>query len=143
MKKLFLAALLVVGLTTFAQEQNERPKRAGMENLTPEQKNQMHLKRLTSELDLNAKQQIEVGKIIAEQGMKKEAMKAKHQAMKADQKRPTDEERAAFKKQMLDDKNAMNDKMKAILTPEQFEKWKTIREKNQAKRGERKEMKRE
>ncbi|PWA04658.1 hypothetical protein [Flavobacterium psychrotolerans] len=143
MKKLFLAALLVVGLTTFAQEQKDKPKRAGMENLTQEQKNQMHLKRLTSELDLNAKQQLEVGKIIAEQGTKKEAMKAKHEAMKAEQKRPTDEERAAIKKQMLDDKNAMNDKMKAVLSPEQFVKWNEIREKNKAKRGERKGMKRE
>lgn len=45
MKKLFIAALLVVGMTSFAQERKGRPERSEMEQLTPEQRNQLHLKK--------------------------------------------------------------------------------------------------
>ena len=37
MKKLFIAALLVVGMTSFAQVRQAKPERARMEQLSPEQ----------------------------------------------------------------------------------------------------------
>ena len=55
MKKVFLAVLLVVGLTTFAQEKEGRK-----EKLTPEQKVDFQVKRMTKDLDLNEKQAKEV-----------------------------------------------------------------------------------
>ena len=82
MKKLFIAALLVVGITSFAQERRATTERAKMEQMTPEQRNQLHLKKMTLELDLNASQQKEISKVIAEQSNKREAKMAERKATK-------------------------------------------------------------
>jgi hypothetical protein len=139
MKKLFLAALLVVGLTTFAQEQKEKPQRPETEKLSPEQRSQMQLKKITAELNLNADQQAQVQKLIAEQNAKREALKAKMQQMRDSHEKPSAEDRAMMTDQMKDGKKAMDDKLKSILTPEQFEKWMSRRERNHEK----KELKKE
>jgi hypothetical protein len=131
MKKVFLAALLIVGMTSFAQERKERPERTEMEQLTPEQRNQLHLKKLTLELDLNASQQKEMGKIIAEQSAKKAAAMAERKAVKNAEKKPTSDERFAIKSKMLDEQIAMKEKMKKILTAEQLTKWEKIKEHKQ------------
>lgn len=127
MKKLIIAALLVVGLSAFAQDKKEmekRPDRAEMEKLTPEQRNQLILKKMTLDLDLNAKQQAEIKQIIAERSAKREAMRA---ARKANQEKPTADELFAMKNKMLDEQIAMKNRMKTILSPEQFEKWNAIK----------------
>jgi len=119
MKKLFLVALLVVGLATFAQERKERPSRAEMEKMSPEQRNELHLKKMTSELDLNAKQQEQISQIISEKSTKREAMKTER------------------KNKMLEEKKEMDEKMKKILTPEQYEKWNANKEKRRGQMKER------
>lgn len=140
MKKLILIALLVVvGMTSFAQV--EKLGKAGMEKLTPEQRQEKHLKRLTAELSLTAEQQAQVGKILAENGEKREAHKAKREEMKAQQVKRTEEQKAAFKKQREEEKAVMNEKMKKILSAEQFEKWNALKEKGKAKMAELKEKK--
>lgn len=123
MKKLFIVALLVVGMTSFAQERKARPERAKMEQMTPEQKNQLHLKKMTLELDLNASQQKEMSKIIAEQSAKREARMAERKATKDSAKKLTSDELFAKKSQMLDEQIVMKERMKKILTPEQYKKW--------------------
>ena len=135
MKKLILIALLVVvGMTSFAQV--EKLGKAGMEKLTPEQRQEKHLKRLSAELNLNAEQRVQIGKIMAEQSTKREGMKS-------NQEKPTEEQKAAFKKQREEEKAVMNEKMKKILSAEQFEKWNTLKEKGKAKMAELKEKKSE
>jgi protein CpxP len=141
MKKLILIALLVVGVTSFAQV--EKLGKAGLEKLTPEQRQEKQLKRLTTELNLTAEQQAQVGKILAENGEKREAHKAKREEMKAQQVKRTEEQKAAFKKQREEEKAVMNEKMKKILSAEQFEKWNTLKEKGKAKMAELKEKKSE
>lgn len=131
MKKLFIVALLVVGMASFAQERKGRPERAEMENLTPEQRNQLKLKKMTLELDLNAKQQEQVGQIIAEQSAKREVMRAER---KAKQEKSSDE-RFALKSKMMDEQIAVKNKMKSILSAEQFEKWNAQKEKEHERRG--------
>lgn len=123
MKKLFIAALLIVGMTSFAQERKGRPERSEMEQLTPEQRNQLHLKKMTLELDLNASQQKEMSKIIAEQSTKKEARMAERKANKDSVKKLTSDELFAKKSKMLDEQIVMKERMKKILTPEQYKKW--------------------
>jgi len=136
MKKLFIAALLIVGMTSFAQDRKERPGREAMENLTPDQRNQLMLKKMTLELDLTAKQQEQMSKVIAEQTAKREAMKA---SRKAATEKPTSDERFAMKNKMLDEQIAMKAKMKGILSPEQFTKWEAMKEERHGDRGNRKE----
>jgi len=136
MKKLFIAALLVVGITAFAQDRKEmgnRPDRSEMEKLSPEQRTELMVKKLTLELDLNAKQQEQVKQIVAEQGLKREAMRAERMAKKDDEKKRNTDEQFAMKNKMLDEQIVMQDKMKSILTPAQFEKWNSQKDKRQGK----------
>jgi len=131
MKKLIIAALLVVGLSAFAQDGKQmgnRPDRDGMEKMSPEQRNQLMLKKMTLELDLNAKQQEQVKQIIAEQSAKREAMKAERMARKQSNEKPTADEQFAMQSKMLDDQITMQNKMKTILSQEQFKDWKSMRE---------------
>ena len=124
MKKLFIVALLVVGMTSFAQERKARPERAQMEQMTPEQRNQLHLKKMTLELDLNASQQKEMSKIIAEQSAKREARMAERKASKdSTKKQLTADERFAKKSKMLDEQIVMKERMKKILSADQYKKW--------------------
>jgi protein CpxP len=139
MKKLFLAALLVVGFTTFAQEQKEKLQRPEMEKLSPEQRSQLQLKKITKELNLNLDQQAQVQKLIAEQSAKREALRAKIKESKDSHEKPTAEDRAMMNEEKKEGKKAMDDKLKSILTPEQYEKWMSRRERNHEKKELRKE----
>lgn len=136
MKKLFAVALLVVGLTAFAQEKEGR--RAGREKLTPEQKVDFQVNRLTKDLDLNEKQVKEVKNLVAKQAEKREGKKEEMKDIKA-------KKRAEMKAQMETEYAAVSSDMKKILTPEQFTKWVKIhedrKEKMKEKMAERREKK--
>lgn len=145
MKKLILAALLAVSISTFAQCKKEMEKKChtekhspdernvGMEKLSSEQRTQLMVKKMTLELDLNAKQQEQVKQIIAEQMVKREAMRAEQMAKKEEDKKRTADQIFVIKNKILDEQIAMKNKMKTILSPEQLEKWKAIQETHQAK----------
>lgn len=130
MKKLIIALALTLGLNGFAQETTPPQKRANMEKMTPEQRQQKHLTHLTKELNLDAKQQESVGKILAEKSAKAHEFKTKTDA-KGDKMTP--EERTAFKNKMQAEKADTEAKMKAILSADQYQKWLTIREENRGK----------
>lgn len=132
MKKVCIVALLVIGLSSFAQERKERHPKGEMEQMTPEQRNQLHLKKMTLDLDLNAKQQEQLTKILADQSAKREAIKAEHKAKMEEAKAI----RFEMKKKILDEQIEMKNKMKSILSAEQFAKWETRKEKNNKRMGE-------
>jgi protein CpxP len=129
MKKVIVAVLLVVGMTTFAQERGEKRER-----LSPEQKVELQAKKMKLDLDLNDKQTADIKKIVAEQVKKREAKRAEFEAKRAKDAKPTQEEMFQNKSQMLDEQIAMKAEMKKILNAEQFSKW----EKIQAERSENK-----
>jgi protein CpxP len=139
MKKVFLAALLVVSLTTFAQE-GRKPgsKRAEMEKMTSEERGELRLKRLTEILKLNEKQQKEVGVILVEQQQKREKALAEFKSMKEKGTKPTAEDRASRAKQRQEDQKATTEKLHKILTPEQMKKWSEIKERNKERMSEKK-----
>ena len=138
MKKVFIVTLLVIGMASFAQNRRERPSRDQIGQMTPEQRTQLHLKKMTLDLDLNTNQQEQIGKILAEQSAKREAMraerKAKMETAKAD--------RFAMKNRMLDEQIEIKNKMKGILSAEQFAKWETLKDKNRERIGDWKEKRR-
>ena len=113
MKNLITAALIVmVSVSSYAQEKQQRPARHDgnpMEKFTPEQRNQLMLKKMTLDLDLNDSQQKEMGKIIAEQSAKREAHLKDR---KAKTEKPTSDEIFKMRSNMLDEQIAMNSKMK-------------------------------
>lgn len=132
MKKLIIAALLVVGMSAFAQDKKEmgtRHDRAEMEKFTPEQRNQLMLKKMTLELDLNASQQKEMSIVIAKNSAKMEARMKEMKSNKDSNTKPTSDEMFARKNRMLDEQIAMKERMKKILNPEQFKKWENMKEK--------------
>lgn len=130
MKKLFVTAILLVGFLTFAQEKGVQKgdRKAKIENreiMTPEQQAEIQVKRMTLDLDLNAKQQGEVKRIVLEQAKKRDAKKAEWKANKEAGKALTKDEKFAMKNQMLDEQIAMKAEMKNILTADQYAKWET------------------
>lgn len=135
-KKLIIAALLVIGVSSFAQDQNQQDKKSNKskkEKLSPEQRSQAQLDKLTTELKLDAKQQEQIKPIIAEQTAKREAMRAERMASNKKPKELSSGEREAGKQKRKEEKMAMDNKLKAILSPEQFKKMKDIEEANQEK----------
>ncbi len=136
MKKVFQLVLLVIGLTSFAQAPNSEERKSENEHFSAEQRNQLRLKKLVLDLDLNASQQKEMALIIAEQEAKHDAMKNEHQANKAAGKKPTADERFASANKSLDDKIADKARVKKILNAEQFAKWEKIQDKHGKNRHE-------
>ena len=129
MKKLFIVALAVVGMTSFAQQRNVTAEKSKMEQMTSEQRNQLQLKKMILELDLNAAQQNEVRTIITEQSIKREArMAARKETQDSAKKQLTADERFAKKNQMLDEQIVMKERMKKILSADQYKKWEDMKE---------------
>jgi hypothetical protein len=133
MKNLIIALTLCLGLNGFAQETVSQDKKANMEKLTPEQRQQKHLAHLTKQLTLDAKQQEAVGKILAEKGAKAQELKTQKNARKASGDKLSTEERTALKTKMQAEKADTEARMKAILSAGQYQKWLTIREENKEK----------
>ena len=147
MKKVIMAALLVVSLSSVAQQRRERPNRDQMnrdqmEKLTPEQRQEKHLNKLTTDLNLNAKQQEEVKKLLAEQSAKAAEFKAKREAKKDEQLLASAKERKEMAQKMKAEKEANDAKMKSILTSEQYTKWENDREIRKEKMLEKREERR-
>jgi len=130
MKKLFIAALLFVGMVSFAQDINPKATRDQREKLSPEQRNEKHLQKLTSELNLDTKQQAQVKQLLAERSAKGEKFKDANKDRKT---KPTAAEREAFKKQLETERAANDAKMKAILNADQYTKWTALKKDHKGK----------
>ncbi len=118
MKKLIVAAFLVVGFTTFAQvEKKENGKKEPMEKMSPAERGEKALKRMTTDLGLNESQQKQMKALLSEAEAKKEFAK---NAAKEDRK-------------------LMKDKISKILTPEQNATWEKIKSERKEKMEGRKE----
>jgi protein CpxP len=133
MKKLIIALVLGIGLTGFAQETTPQQNKASMEKMTPEQRQEKHLQKLTKELTLDAKQQEAVGKILAEKSAKAQDLKTQKEARKSSGEKLTPKEKMALKNTLQAEKADTEAKMKAILSADQYQKWLDIREENKEK----------
>ena len=115
--------------------------------MTPAQRNDLNLKKMTLELDLNDKQQKEMSIIINEMSAKRESQKSTMMAMKEKGEKPTADQKFEMKNKMLDEKIAMKSRVQKILTPAQFEKWENMQHKNnkhkKAKKAQKTETKEE
>lgn len=114
MKKMFVFTVLMIGMASFAQEKPvvKKMDRAKMERLTPEQRNEQHLKKLTTDLGLNESQQKQMATLLSEQSAKREAKKVEREKLMQAKRTERNEEMKAF-----------DTKVKAILTPDQSKKW--------------------
>jgi hypothetical protein len=144
MKKMFMIAVMMIGLSSFAQEKMigenkpQRPERGDvpqMPKFTAEQKKQLEVKKLTLALDLNSTQQKEMEKIISEQSAKREAKMAERKALKASKKEMTADELFALENNRLDEQIAVKAKVKKVLSAEQFDKWEKMKAQRHHKGG--------
>jgi len=133
MKKLFIAALLFVGIASFAQDADQKPPREPRERLTPEQRNEKQLQKLTTELSLNTNQQTQVKQLLADRSAKAEKLRTERVAKKDRNAKPTEAEREALKAELKAEREANDAKMKTILTADQYTKWHSLQEKNKDK----------
>jgi len=135
MKKLFIAALLFVGIASFAQndDMDQKPVREQRERLTPEQRNDRQLKKITTELNLNTAQQEQVKLFIAEKSAKAQKLREARNQQKDNSNKLTADQREAFKKEMIAEKDASDAKMKSILTADQYTKWKASQQQDRDK----------
>ena len=135
MKKLFIAALLFVGIASFAQndDMDQKPVREQRERLTPEQRNDRQLKKITTELNLNSAQQEQVKLFIAEKSAKAQKLREARNQQKDNSNKLTADQREAFKKEMIAEKDASDAKMKSILTADQYTKWKASQQQDRDK----------
>lgn len=133
MKKLIIAALLFTSIFSFAQETQpeKKDKKVKREKMSLEQRNQFLLDKMTKELNLDAQQQEQVKPIIAEQNAKFQGMR--DQGTAPDFKEMSKEERKALMQKRNEEKTVKDNKLKAILTPEQFKKMKEMEAANREK----------
>jgi Spy/CpxP family protein refolding chaperone len=135
---------LLVSISSFSQDQTQLEKKSNKgkrEKMSPDQRKQVVLDKMTTELNLTAQQQEQIKALIAEQTTKNQAMKA--EIMGGDSKKMTNEQREAFKGKRKEEKKAMETKLKTILSPEQFKKMKANEEANREKMREARENREE
>jgi protein CpxP len=133
MKKLIIALVLGMGMTCFAQEATQKSNRGDMQNMTPEQRVEKQLAKMTKDLSLDVKQQEAVGALLKEKSAKAQEVRAKREAMRSSGQKMTDEQRNEFRTAMQSERNDTEAKLKTILTPDQFKKWSTTRAENEEK----------
>jgi cold shock CspA family protein len=137
MKKLVVAFLLIVGITAMAQEKEmKRPNGDKFASLTPEQKVEFQVKKMSKDLNLNEKQVKEMKALVTKEVEKREAIKAEMKALQAKQ-------RIEMKAKMDEEYASMSNEMRKILTSEQFTKWEKIHEERREKMKEKMKEKRE
>lgn len=134
MKRVLLAILLVVGITTIAQERKMKDN-----DLTPEERVELQVKKMTLDLDLSAKQQNEIKTILLENAKLRETKIAEMKKRKESGEKLTKEERLKMENERLDNQIEMKQKMKTILTVEQMKKWEEKQERREEKMKSRRE----
>ncbi|MFL9830683.1 hypothetical protein ABS764_07455 [Flavobacterium sp. ST-87] len=112
MKKLIIAALLIAGVSGFAQNNNDRPRRG---DFSPEKR----VERMTTQLGLDAKQQEQLKQLYVEQAKSRE------------------NQSGFSREQMQEERKKTEDKLKAILTPEQLKKWEATQAETRKRMGNR------
>lgn len=137
MKKLIVVAILSLTLSGIAQEKKDQTNLKRTE-FTAQQKNDLQVKKLTLELDLNAKQQKEIAEIVSKQQSKREAAKTEMKTRRAENKKLTADEKFVLKSRILDEKIAFKSQIKKVLTAEQAEKWEKLQ--NQKMNGKKQRM---
>jgi len=125
MKKVIVLLVLFVGFSAVAQPGNRQKLRESYAQMTPEQHAILQTKKMTLALDLTSAQQEKVQQWNLDNAKyrkeNRDARKAKR--ADADGKKPTTEEIFTAQSNALDHRIAQKEKLKNILSQEQFAKF--------------------
>jgi len=141
MKKLIVLAALVISTVTFGQEEHQekrehrkKGKMEMMKNLTPEQMATLRTKKMTLALNLTKTQQSKMQDLHFESAKaRKEQMKKREQLKGGEKPKLSSDERYKKMNSVLDRKIEMKNKVKSILTEEQFQKWERSQKQSRSK----------
>ncbi|UII74835.1 hypothetical protein LV716_11220 [Flagellimonas sp. HMM57] len=129
MRRLVTVLVLLATIGVFAQRHDGAKQREGFKaDLTVEQMATLHTKKMTLALDLTERQQQRVMEINLEQAKTRKAKREERKSKKesGESTRPTTEERYALENERLDNQIVHHQKMKEILTDEQYDTWKKM-----------------
>lgn len=132
MKKILVVCMLMATVSVMAQR-GEGHNRASMKDLTPEQVGTLKAKKATLALDLTPTQQEQMQALLTENAKMRKTKMEERKAQKESGKTTemTSEERYERANERLDYQIAQKEKLKNILSDEQFAKW----EKMQHRKG--------
>ena len=140
MKKVFAVFAILVGLQSFAQDQIEKQNQEPQQPRT--EKSDVQVAKMTSELNLNDKQAAAFKKILEEQRKTREAKMGEFKSKKEERNSMNRQDKIAMFKEIKANKEKLDEKMKAILNPEQYTKWSQMQaERKQKMREKMKEQK--
>ena len=130
MKNLLIIAVMLISMISFSQ--NERKGK-----LSKEEQVEVQLKRMTTDLNLDTKQQKEVKAFLVEKADKREAKRAEIQARReAGKPRLSEEEREELKAELQNEKANDKERLGKILSEDQIKKWDQIQtEKREEKKA--------
>jgi len=120
MKRIFSMLLILVGLTTFAQESRGRDKDPTIEEMAT-----LRAKRLMMQLDLNTEQEAKLKKLYTNR------IESKKELLERQKENPknSEAERYDMREERLEMSEEEIEELRAILTEAQFLKWEQLQEK--------------
>ena len=138
MKSLVVIAIAFSTLSVNAQERRQERKgndhkKEIMKDLTPEEVANLKTKKLRLKLDLTDIQQKKVESILLEHAVERQNKRKAHQNKKEKDK-PSKEEFLKMQNARLDSKIEMKQKMKDILTEEQYAKFEKMKPRRHQRR---------
>ena len=139
MKSLVYIAILLFSISTLAQKpMNKRTN----PDFTPEQHAELQSKQLALALDLTEKQQKEVKALQLERAKESKANHELRQARRGKGERPSQDELFALRTKNLDAQEAHQEKMKKILSDDQYKEWKDLKKERMQRMENRRQSKR-
>lgn len=132
MKKLFVLAILFIGLNMNAQEKSTHPEQQKklhslIKDFSPEQLATLKSKRMTLSLDLSDAQEKQLYSLFVKEGAaRREKMEARKKNKKENEK-ITSDERFNRMTEKLDKQIEMKRKISSILTKQQMEKFEQMK----------------
>lgn len=148
MKNLIIIAIAFFSINAIAQDkQTDQQKKDMMatqemrQKMTPEESAQVQTKKMTLHLDLTEEQQKQVYKILIEEAKERDAKRDAKQAQQLKNAEAKKDQNLEMQNARLDNQKQLKEKMKAVLTTEQFEKFDAMMEIRQDNKAEMKKMK--
>lgn len=136
MKKISLVIALFIAIGAFAQKRGCQGGHERGDAFTPEQKTQLMVMKLSIALDLSKKQENEITPIVAKKVNKMLEMKdhKKGDKGKGERKELSSDEKFAMAMKHVEEKKALQEKMKNILDKDQYAQWKKMQKKHMNKK---------
>lgn len=122
---------MLISFSAFSQQRGSFQKR-DQAQISPEQRAVLNSKQLALKLDLTEAQQAEVEKLFTQRAKERKSLIAERKKG-LNKKRTKSVDKFSSKNRQLDKRLAHQEKMKEILTAEQYEKWKSL-PKNEVKK---------